>query len=153
MEFFQRIRAAIDVTKKLYGNYKLRIFILIVLGFFSGFSEALGIGILVPLFSYVVNEGALGQDFISQTVISTFSYVGVELRLASLLGLVCFLFLLKAALVFLFGYINMYITADYENATKRDLYRDALGASWPYLMQQKIGYLDRILCPDEQSDE
>src|SRR3989344_1650031 len=145
MGFIGRIRAVIGITKKLYGNYKLRILILLALGFVSGLAEALGIGILVPLFSYVVNEGTLGQDFISQTLINSFSYFGIELRLASLMILICSLFLLKAFILLLFGYINIHITADYENNVKRDLYRDALGASSPHLMGQKIGYLERVL--------
>ena len=142
---FQRIRDIITVGKKLYGNYKFRLLILVGLGFLGGLAEAVGIGILVPLFSYVVNEGAIGQDFISQTLVTAFSYFGLELRLASLMILICSLFLLKAFVLLIFGYINIHIMADYENNIKRDLYRDALGASWPHLMGQKIGYLERVL--------
>ncbi len=140
-----RARAILEVAKKLYGNYKFRILILIALGFLSGVTEALGIGVLVPVFSFVVKGGVLGTDFISKTIVGLFSYFNVQLHLYSLIGLICFLFILKAFTLLLFNYVNVLISADYENNMKRDIYKDTLSASWPYLMKQKIGYLEFVL--------
>ncbi len=140
-----RIRSIIQITRKLYGDHTFSLLILTVLGFISGLTEALGIGILVPLFSYVVNGGSLGNDFISRTLFALFSYFHLKVHLSSLLILICSLFVFKALILLIFGYVNVYIMANYESNMKKDLYKNALSASWSYLLSQKIGYLQYVI--------
>ncbi len=119
--------------------------VLIFLGFISGFVEAVGIGTLVPIFSFVAKNGEVGNDFISQAVFRMFSYFNVSLSVYSLLGLVAGLFVAKAFLSLLFSLVNTKIMADYEKKAKEKIYKNALSANWQYLLNQKIGYLERML--------
>ncbi|MEK7559871.1 MAG: ABC transporter ATP-binding protein [Patescibacteria group bacterium] len=142
---FSRIKNLFFVAKQLYGGYKWQIVFLVLLGFLSGFLEALGIGVLIPIFSFVVNKGEIGSDFISQFVFQAFSYVNVSLSIYSLLGLVVFLFTLKAITSFVFSYVNVRIISDYDTRMQQGIYKNALAASWEYLLKQKIGHLERMI--------
>jgi len=140
-----RIKALFFAIRQLYGGYKWQLAILIFLGFVSGFLEAVGIGALIPIFSFVVNKGEVGTDFISQTVFKFFSYFDISLSVHSLLGLAVSLFVIKAFLTLIFNYLDVKIISDYEKNMKEKIYKNALSASWPYLLTQRVGHLDRIL--------
>lgn len=140
-----RIKSLIFAARQLYGGYKWQMSILIFLGFVSGFVEAVGIGALVPIFSFVVKRGEVGDDFISQTIFKFFSYFHISLSIYSLLGLAVFLFVSKALLTLIFSFVNTRIMADYEKRMKEKIYKNALSASWPFLLTQKVGHLERML--------
>lgn len=107
--------------------------------------EALGIGALIPIFSFVAKDGTISDDFISQAVFRAFSYFNVSLSIYSLLVLVVGLFVSKAFLALIFSFVNTKIMADYEKRMKEKIYKNALSASWSYLLTQKVGYLERML--------
>ncbi|KKW27852.1 MAG: hypothetical protein UY70_C0006G0001, partial [Candidatus Kaiserbacteria bacterium GW2011_GWB1_52_6] len=48
------------------------------LGFLSGILGGLGIGVVIPLFSFTVADQAFGSDFVSQVVSQTFGFFGLE---------------------------------------------------------------------------
>lgn len=140
-----RIKSLFFTARELYGGYRQQMIVLISLGLVGGFLEAVGIGALVPIFSFVVKSGEVGDDFISQSVFKIFSYFSISLSVYSLLAFVVGLFVSKSFLTFLFSYVNTKIMADYEKRMKEKIYKNALSASWSYLLTQKVGYLDRVL--------
>lgn len=119
--------------------------VLISLGLSSGLVEVIGIGILIPIFSFVVNNGKIGNDFVSQTIFKFFSYFHISLSVYSLLSLAVVLFVVKALLSMLFSYVNVRIMSDYETRMKQNIYKNALSANWSHLLTQKIGFLERVL--------
>lgn len=143
-----RIRIALKLIKQGFGQYKAQILILTVLGFLSAFLEALGINAIIPLFSFVAEDAAAGTDFVSRAIEKFFALINVSFTLKYLLIFIVSLFVLKALAKLVFNYIQVKVTADYENQTRAELFRETLRASWPYLMQQKIGYLETVLIND-----
>lgn len=141
----KRIKNLFFASRELYGGYQWQMAAMILLGLVSGFVEAAGIGTLIPIFSFVVKNGEVGDDFISRTVFQIFSYFNFSLSVRSLLVFAVGLFLLKAVLTILFSLVNTKIMADYEKRMKEKIYKNALSASWSYLLKQKVGYLERIL--------
>jgi len=142
---FKRIKSVISLFKKLYWRYRFRIFILIGLSSLSGALGALGIAALVPLFSFIVKEGGASDDIVSRFILGAFSYINVEPGLATLLIFICTLFILKAVILWIFGYARIRIVATYAYNTKRNLYQKTLQANWVYLLKHKLGYLENIL--------
>lgn len=140
-----RVKNLIFAARKLYGGYKWQMIFLIVLGFLIGFIEAVGIGALIPIFSFVVNKEQVGTDFISQYIFKLFSYLNISLNIYSLLGLVVALFLLKGLISLLFSYVNVKIMSDYDTRMQQNIYKNMLAASWEHLLNQKIGYLERMI--------
>ena len=69
----------------MFAKYKPQIIILAVLAFLSGFLEGIGIGIIIPLFAFLLDKGALGNDIITRFISGVFGFLGVELKLAPLL--------------------------------------------------------------------
>ena len=140
-----KVKSLFFAASQLYGSHKWQMVVLIVLGFLNGFVEALGIGVLIPIFSFVVKEGQIGDDFISQTIFQIFSTFDVSLSIYSLLGLVVAIFVFKALLTLVFSFVNVRIMSSYEKKVKEKIYKNALSASWGYLLTQKIGHLERVL--------
>lgn len=126
-------------------KYRLELGILIILGLLQGFLEGVGIGMLIPLFSFIVHKGDLSNDLISRTVRDSFVYAGVTPGIWSLITVFIFVFIFSAAVAFTSGYINNQVSFDYERIIKSRIYRQILSSSWPFLLKQKIGYLEHIL--------
>lgn len=145
IKVIQIIKNVFVLLKKLYGKYRLRILVLLIIGFFSGFFEVFSVSILIPVFSLLTNAGNLGSDLVSQVIAKIFSFLGIHIGLAPLLALIIFLFILKSIAVVIFGFIQTKILADYEYDARVVLYEKALAASWPHLMKQKIGHLEHFL--------
>lgn len=138
----------IKLFRQAFGRYGLHIIILIALGFVSGLAEGIGVNALIPLFSFIAGESGVGDDIISRMIEKFFVYLNIDSTLNYLLILICLLFFIKAVIVILGAFIRVKITADYEECTRRSLLEDTLGATWPYLLKQKIGYLDTVMLVD-----
>lgn len=148
----QRGRSARELVRlfsKLYGRYRGRIALLIALGFVSGLLGGVGIGILIPLFTLVV-EGNVsqGDDFFSERLVPLFERFHIEPRLGVLLTVVASLFILKAIAMWCSGYLKARIATAYTYALRSELYEDTLRAHWPYLIEQKLGHLAEVVMGD-----
>lgn len=141
-------RHFIFLFKKLYWDYKWKIAFLIFLSFVSGFLGALSIGILVPLFSFVLKDTSVASDIISRTIFRIFDYFSVKPGLGIMLAIISSLFVLKAGILWIFNYIKLRLGNRFINQNRQELYSDLLKTKWPYLIKQKIGYLDNILMSD-----
>lgn len=145
----RRLKYALELTGKLFGRYKSRILILMLLGFISGFFESIGIGIMIPIFSLAIGRDAVaGNDVISIYLAEIFTYLHLPLNLTFLFILVISLFIFKAVASLAFGFISTKIVLDFETSTRKYLYRMALFANWPYLLKQKIGHLENTIMLD-----
>jgi len=144
----QQIFNSFLLAKKAFGGYKKQIIFLSILGFLSSFFEAIGINALIPLFSFFSEGGRVGDDIVSNSIRSLFSIIGVEFNLPMVLVLISTLFLLKAFALLGFNQIQEIIRANYMQKTMKGLFKGTLSAGWPYLLEQKLGYLETVLVID-----
>lgn len=140
-----RLITIIKLSQRAFGQYKLQIIILVVLGFLTGLLEGIGINALIPLFSFIIGQENGGDDFISQMIEKVFLYAQVDFNIKFLLIFISSLFIFKAFVSVLFSYIIAKITASYEEKTRSNLFNATLKANWPYLLKQKLGHLETIL--------
>ena len=149
MKFWKRWKYAYSLFDKLFGKYKKQIILLIALGFLGGFLESIGIGILIPIFALVVKSNVTsGNDAISITITKWFTYFHFPLTLSVLLTVIISIFVFKSIVSLIFSYVNTTTTLGFETDTRSSLYKKALLTSWPYLLKQKIGYLENTLMND-----
>lgn len=134
--------------RKAFGHYKIKILYMAILGFISGFVGGIGIGAIVPLFSFVSNNQTGATDRISQLVEKFFSLLHLNYNLTSLIIFISLLFVIKAVFIFFANYINTRIVSDYEMGIRSNLLNKTLSANWPYLIEQKVGHLETILNSD-----
>ena len=127
-----------------YKEHKLAITILAILGFIGAVLEGVGINALIPLFSFIV-DGGNGDDFISQFIEKFFLFFNIDFRLKYLLIFIGLLFVFKFLFLILIGYIRTRITTNYEEYTRKKMFRNFFYTNWPYLLRQKIGYLQTVL--------
>lgn len=137
------------VFKRAYWQYKWQILTMALLGFLGSLLSGLGIGMLIPLFAFVTQKTDVDSSntfyhFVSQI----FSFFHLSYNLPLILTLMVSLFIAKAVLVVLVGYINDVIDARYVRNNSSMLLRKTLGADWLFLINQKVGYLDRIITND-----
>lgn len=131
-----------------FGKYKPQILVLVVIGFLSGLLEAVGINAIIPLFSFVTAGPNQNPDIVTGGIQWFFRFAHIPFSLRFLLIFIVALFMFKALAMIAYHYINITITADFERQTREVLFGETLRAHWPYLLQQKIGYLEKILMND-----
>ena len=143
-----KIRHTLKLAYSAFRRYKYRFGFLVVLGFVAGLFGSIGIGAVIPLFSFATGQSIAGTDFISQLLEKIFAVFYVPYNLAFLLLFMVFLFTGKALVNFLANYLNAKLSAEYEKTAREELFSGALNASWPYLLDQKSGYLESVLMDD-----
>ena len=141
----QRILRPIKLFDKAFRGYRISIITLIILGFLNGLLEGIGVNALIPMFSFVIEKQGGGSDIISQGIEKFFLYLNISFTLKYLLIFVSLLFVLKAIVLLLSNYLKIKITTDYVRQTRSELFRRTLESKWPYLLKQKIGYLEAAL--------
>ncbi len=134
--------------KRSFWEYKSRIFLLTSLSFIGGILEGIGINAIIPLFSFISNEGGGGTDLISRSIQSFFMFFNIRYTVKYLLIFIIALFIIKAIAAFFTDYISIYTKSLYEKKIRNDLFEATLKADWPYLSKQKVGYLEQILTTD-----
>ena len=106
---FQKIKAALDFFREAFFKQRLRVATLTAIGFVSGLLGGLGIGAIIPLFSFIVNKEA-GNDVISKLFKNIFSVIGLNLNIYVLVGFIVLIFIAKAILLYAGNYINISIS-------------------------------------------
>ncbi|KKT82105.1 MAG: hypothetical protein A3B99_04285 [Candidatus Yanofskybacteria bacterium RIFCSPHIGHO2_02_FULL_44_12b] len=145
---FQKIKYIFVLSKDLIGPYKSGLILTILLGFLNGLAGSIGIGVVIPLFSLFSNVAVEGTDFITRNVAWSFSFLHIPLTPAFLIAFMVALFALKALTQFFSKYNTEKLVARLEEDLRKDLFEKTLKADWPSLMEQKTGYLERVLLFD-----
>ena len=147
--FIPRIFSSITLFRVAFYKYKKTILILTALGFISGILGGVGIGAVIPLFSFVNGqEGVLADDPISKVFHRTFYLLGIESSIFSVITVLVLLFVFKALFVYAAHLINARAFADYEVETRRDLFKHTMKADWSHLKEHKIGYFSQLIIED-----
>ena len=137
------------IFRQAFWQYKWQILITTVLGFISGLLGGLGIGMLIPLFAFVTQQNSPDTpNTLHYFVNQIFSFLHLGYNLPLILALMMSLFIIKAVLAVLVGYINETIAARYVRDTGSMLFKKTLGADWTFLMNQKVGYLSVVIFND-----
>lgn len=148
MEITNKFINFIKLFNKAFGPYRSKIAILAFLSFLGSILEGVGINSIIPLFSFMSKDKNLGTDAISHVIEKFFNYFNLNYTLESLLIFIVVLFIIKAVVIFINGYITAETNTSYVKNTNNELFKLTLAADWPYLSKQKIGYLDQVLITD-----
>lgn len=148
MNTLKKIKYIAVLSKSLIGSYKSGFLLTILLGFVNGLAGSIGVGIVIPLFSLLTNSKLEEADFITRAVAGFFETIHVPLTPIFLIAAMVLLFALKALAQFTAKYKTEKLAARFEKDFRAELFNRTLAAGWPYLLQQKTGYLERILLFD-----
>ena len=148
MTYIEKVKSFIGIVGTIVREYRLSIGLLVILGFLSGIFEGIGVNALIPLFSFATGETVTSEDPISGLIITVLETSGLTLGLSQLLAVVIILFLARAVVLYLFNFIKIKITADYEYKLRNKLTQETFDASWPHLLQLKLGHLENVLMTD-----
>lgn len=133
-----------------FKDYWLHIAAMTGLGFISGMMDGIGINALIPLFSLAVGGISSGDDVITRSIKWFFSFVGVPFNVGYLLIFVSILFILKTVISVISTYVNLKITAAYEENVRNELFGSMLKSRWIFLAKQKLGHLHTLLMLNTQ---
>lgn len=135
---------------RLYGKYKLHVSGLVVLGVVGAIFDGLAINIAVPSLSFLINPNFVPSDIISKTVANLFAVVGISFTFRHLIFLITGLMFARAGVLIVFGYLRGWITGDFLASESKTVLRLVMNASWPFLLKQKIGYVQNTIERDLQ---
>lgn len=147
-ETINKILGVIRLFRKAFSRHTKKLILMIVLGFVGGFLGGIGIGAIIPLFYLITNQAGIGTDLISNIISGIFGFFHLPLSLPTIITLMIVLFASKALFLYIASSLNAKIYVDYELETRERLFKKTLESDWPYLMRQKIGYLDAVLMND-----
>lgn len=146
-KYLSRTFASLGLFGSAFRKYKRTIIILTGLGFLSGILGGVGIGAVVPLFSFVAEQGA-ADDTITKIFKSIFDFFGVPFTLPSVISFLVLLFAAKALFLYVANIVNAKAVADYTFATRNELFSNMIRAKWQYLLDRKVGHLTQIISED-----
>jgi ABC-type multidrug transport system fused ATPase/permease subunit len=144
----QKLELATRVIRKAFKDYKGKFGLIIFLGFLAGLSGGIGVGAIIPLFSIYTGQSMGVADIITQFIQKIFAFLHLPFTLLFLVAFIGGLFVFKAIIQFSVKYVNGKAIADYEEKLRSDLFSKTMNASWSFLLNQKTGYLERILMND-----
>jgi len=142
-----KLRTTLQLVYKTFKQYKWKFVVVTILGFLSGLSGALGISAIIPLFAVLTGQES-GLDIISRSISYIFSLFNIPFTLPFLVAFIAVLFVLKALIKFAAQYMNELLAAEYEENLRSSLFNKTFQSSWPFLMEQKVGYLEKVLMFD-----
>ncbi|MBI2064073.1 MAG: ABC transporter ATP-binding protein, partial [Candidatus Yanofskybacteria bacterium] len=141
----RRIISAYSIFRQAFGKHKNKVIVMTLLGFASGLMGGIGIGAVIPLFSFIIKTGSENTDPISKLIAAFFSFIGLNYRLRYLIILIGLLFAFKSIFLFLANLINYRAMVDYEKETRQEIFEHVIKADWPHLLKQKIGHLSTVV--------
>lgn len=137
----------------IFGRHKLQVILLAALGFLGGILEGIGVSAVIPAFSFLLGGegGETGGSAISEAIKVFFAFFSLPFSFKYLLGVIAVLFILRAFVLGVFTYIRARIGAEFINAEMADILSATLHARWPFLLKQKIGYVQNTIVSDVRS--
>lgn len=136
-----------SIFLRLFSSYRWHIALIALVSIFSSVLAGFGASFLIPLLSILIGEddfaGAL-PPFVARLI----SVLPFTTSLRTFLAVIVALFLLKAAALFVFGYVRGRIMFDYRARAMQELFYQILSARWTYLLRQKAGYIQNSLVLD-----
>lgn len=145
----KKIGYALSIFKRAYKGYGLQIIITTILGFISGLASGIGISMLIPLFSFVAGQNDPNNaDKLSNIIERGFNFLHLSYNLPVILTVMISLFIAKALISLITLYTNEKISQKYLKDMRSLSIKKTMMADWPYLMNQKVGYIDSVILDD-----
>jgi ATP-binding cassette subfamily C protein len=148
LHIYRQMHGLSQLARQAYQPYAREILLLAILSFMGGILEGIGINAVIPLLTFVLGLQNPATDMISRAIQTVFDFARVPFVPKYLLLFIVILFIGKAIVSFIIGYIQIRITTRYERDTRNLLFTKVLSASWPYLLRQKLGNLETLLMVD-----
>src|SRR3989344_8575418 len=117
-----KLRYTLKLVLKVFQRYRGQFVLMTGLGFLAGIVGSIGIGAMIPLFSFVTKGQAVGSDLISQTIGKIFSTINLPFTLPLLLTLMVLLFVLKALTTFFGSFMSAKFSAQYERDVRTNMF-------------------------------
>lgn len=145
----KKIYKVFVIFKRAYWQYRWRILGTTLLGFASSLMGGLGISMLIPLFVFITQQNnADSPNYFSQIVERILLSIHLSFNLPLLLSLIVLLFAAKAIINVTAIHFSDRISSRYDRDTSSLLFKETLESDWVFLINQKVGYLDRIISGD-----
>ncbi len=139
---------AVRLIKTAFWDYRSKFILMVGLGLAAGVFGGVGIGAIIPLFSFVTKKASTETDIVSKTIEKFFALAHLPYNLFFLLAFMVLIFILKALVLYWGFHTNQRLSTDYEKRSRSALFKKTLHADWPYLLEQKIGHLETVLFQD-----
>ncbi|MEK7615695.1 MAG: ABC transporter ATP-binding protein [Patescibacteria group bacterium] len=147
----RRIFRITRLVFRTFRRYHGRFVVLIGLGFAGGIFGGIGITAVIPLFSLFGSEAVVIPDKITNYITSFFLFLHLPLTPSFLLIFIVLLFIVKALIQFLSRYLTDRTMLEFSEEMQRSLFVNTLRASWPHLLNHKVGYLERFILEDTKN--
>ena len=123
-----------------YGISNWIIFLLFLLSIFSVFAQMVGLGIFLPIFEYIFQNGiSNNQNLILRYVNFLISLMNIETTLGSLLIVAFLFYIISQVFLYIIAYANSYFLGHMTRNIRDRFFKYYLDADSKYYDQVKIG--------------
>ncbi|KKW18845.1 MAG: ABC transporter related protein [Parcubacteria group bacterium GW2011_GWB1_50_9] len=133
---------------RTYRPYLPQLVLMGCVGLAGSIAASVGVGMVIPLLSFVIGGEGGGENMITRFVAAVFQYLPFPYDIRSLAVFIIIFFVLKAGFLFLFSYVRLSVMYHYRTREMGDILRKVLRARWPVLLFQKAGYIQTALTQD-----
>src|SRR3989338_8110266 len=133
---------------RTYRPYLPQLVLMGCVGLAGSIAASVGVGMVIPLLSFVIGGEGGGENMITRFVAAVFQYLPFPYDIRSLAVFIIIFFVLKAGFLFLFSYVRLSVMYHYRTREMGDILQKVLRARWPVLLFQKAGYIQTALTQD-----
>ena len=101
-----------------------------------------------PSSFFLLGDGEAGSNTVIEAIKSFFAFFSIPFSFRYLLVMIAGLFVFRAFTLGIFTYIRARIGAEFINAEMADILSATFSARWPFLLKQKIGYVQNTIVSD-----
>ncbi|MBI3634338.1 MAG: ABC transporter ATP-binding protein [Candidatus Yonathbacteria bacterium] len=133
----------------IFGRYRIQVTLLVILGFLGGMLEGVGVSAVIPALSFLFGGGEqLAGGVVSQAIKTFFVFFSIPFSFRYLLGMIAGLFILRAFILGIFTYVRARIGSEFVSEEMSDILSATFKARWPFLLKQKIGFVQNTIVLD-----
>ena len=131
--------------KIMFSTFPKRVPAILFLMLFSGLTESLGLGMMVPIIEFFFDERSFeGKSFISQQFIAVITFFKIKPDLVVLFGLFILLFFLKSVVKFVESILIYQLIKYYSNQLATSIYKSITQIQWQFFQSKKHGYYSSL---------
>lgn len=131
-------------------NFRIRSLVVLILVFIGMILETLGVGLIIPVFSLILDVNKLSEYSFFQSIISTFAITNNNYLVYFSLGILIFIYIIKAFYLSILAWVQARFVYDLQADISRNLFSTYIKKPYSFHLKKNSAYLLRNVTTEAQ---
>lgn len=127
---------------------KCRILIIVLMMIMGAFLETLGVSLIVPLITTILDDNFFHTNSIVKTISNMVGISSAKTFIIAMLTVLMLIFIIKAAFLYLEYYVQQRFICNYRMRVQRKLMKSFLHRPYDYFLYESTGNIQRVIIED-----